>query len=117
MRRGVLYCRSVDITGEKEYNYEYEGGRIVRATEAEVGFTDGIVTSKVIVNTIKYSYDAEGSETVNGVVVNSMEYDNYGNITKKNGKVYTYDSVWKDHLTDGQRKRITSNGWRQVIYK
>lgn len=36
---------------------------IVRATEAEVGFTDGIVTSKVIVNTIKYSYDAEGKMT------------------------------------------------------
>lgn len=55
--------RSVDITGKREYNYEYEGGRIVRATEAEVGFTDGIVTSKVIVNTIKYSYDAEGKMT------------------------------------------------------
>ena len=238
--------RSVDITGKREYNYEYEGGRIVRATEAEVGFTDGIVTSKVIVNTIKYSYDAEGkmtkkviepsdgaaqviyyensgkntvvkfsaggrtvtshsktdsfgrkifdelqlgtdfvsrqfayhagkvtdehkenakvkssattqlvsqivlsggrtlsyeydaeeritkvtdsvdgvaeyvydalgqlvSETVNGVVVNTMEYDNYGNITKKNGKVYGYDSVWKDLLVsyDGQSVAYDAQG-------
>ncbi len=238
--------RSVDITGKREYNYEYEGGRIVRATEAEVGFTDGIVTSKVIVNTIKYSYDAEGkmtkkviepsdgaaqviyyensgentvvkfsaggrtvtshskndsfgrkvfdelqlgtdfvsrqfayhagkvtdehkenakvkssattqlvsqivlsggrtlsyeydaeeritkvtdsvdgvaeyvydalgqlvSETVNGVVVNTMEYDNYGNITKKNGKVYGYDSVWRDLLVsyDGQSVAYDAQG-------
>ena len=79
MQSRGFYCRYVDITGKSEYSYEYEGGRIVRATEAEVGFTDGIVISKVIVNTIKYSYDALGqlvSETVNGVVVNSMEYDN-----------------------------------------
>ncbi len=60
MQSRSLYCRYVDIRGKGEYNYEYEGGRIVRATEAEVGFTDGIVTSKVIVNTIKYSYDADG---------------------------------------------------------
>ena len=48
---GNNIVRSVDMVGEMEYNYEYEGGRIVRATEAEVGFTDGIVTSKVIDNT------------------------------------------------------------------
>ncbi len=63
MQSRGFYCRYVDIRGKREYNYEYEGGRIVRATEAEVGFTDGIVTSKVIVNTIKYSYDAEGKMT------------------------------------------------------
>ena len=57
--------------------------------------------------TTLYTYDALGqllSETVDSVTVNSMEYDNYGNITKKNDKVYTYDATWKDLLTsyDGQ---------------
>ena len=28
--------RSIDITSKKEYNYEYEEGRIVRATEADI---------------------------------------------------------------------------------
>ena len=28
--------RSIDITSRKEYNYEYEEGRIVRATEADI---------------------------------------------------------------------------------
>ena len=28
--------RSIDISGKKEYNYEYEEGRIVRATEADL---------------------------------------------------------------------------------
>ena len=36
-----------------------------------------------------------------------MEYDNYGNITKKNGKVYAYgDAVWKDLLTGLDGKTI-----------
>ena len=42
---------------------------------------------------------------MDGVVVNTMEYDGYGNILSKNGKVYTYgDDDWKDKLTayDGQ---------------
>ena len=28
--------RSIDFSGKKEYNYEYEDGRIVRATEADI---------------------------------------------------------------------------------
>ena len=36
-----------------------------------------------------------------------MEYDNYGNITKKNGKAYTYgDAKWKDLLTGFDGKTI-----------
>ena len=61
------------------------------------------VDEQTITNTTLYTYDALGqllTETVNGEVVNSMEYDNYGNITKKNGKAYTYgDAKWKDLLT------------------
>ncbi len=55
--------RSIDISGKKEYNYEYEEGRIVRATEADIELSGEIVTSKVIVNTVKYYYDTEGKMT------------------------------------------------------
>lgn len=55
--------RSIDISGKKEYNYEYEEGRIVRATEANITLSGEIVTSKVIVNTVKYYYDSEGKMT------------------------------------------------------
>ena len=55
--------RSIDFSGKKEYNYEYEDGRIVRATESNITVTNEIVTSKVIVNTIKYYYDTEGKMT------------------------------------------------------
>ena len=55
--------RSIDISGKKEYNYEYEEGKIVRATEADIELSGEIVTSKVIVNTVKYYYDTEGKMT------------------------------------------------------
>ena len=62
-------------------------------------------------NKTLYTYDALGqllTETVNGVVVNSMEYDNYGNIVKKNGKVYTYgNGAWKDLLTSYNDQAIS----------
>ena len=35
------------MTAEKEDNYEYEEGRIVRATEDDIGISDEIVTSTV----------------------------------------------------------------------
>ena len=49
--------RSIDIHAQKEYNYEYEECRIVRATEADIALSGEIVTSKVIISTIKYKYD------------------------------------------------------------
>ena len=72
--------RSIDITSKKEYNYEYEEGRIVRATEADIELNGEIVISKVIVSTIKYKYDADGnlisknSEDKNGVI-SSYSYE------------------------------------------
>ena len=78
------------------YGYDAEE-RITSVTESYT------VAGTSVTNTTLYTYDALGqllTETVNGEVVNSMEYDNYGNITKKNGKTYTYgDTVWKDLLT------------------
>ena len=60
--------------------------------------------------TVLYTYDALGqllTETKNGVVVNTMTYDNCGNIKNKNGKVYAYDSTWKDLLTSYNGQSIT----------
>ena len=45
--------RSIDITDKKEYNYAYEEGRIVRATEADIELSGEVVTSKDIVNMIQ----------------------------------------------------------------
>jgi len=55
--------RSIDILSQKEYNYEYEEGRIVRATEADIALSGEIVISKTVINTVKYYYDAEGKMT------------------------------------------------------
>ena len=55
--------RSIDISGKKEYNYEYEEGRIVRATESDITLNGEVVTSKAVVNTVKYYYDTEGKMT------------------------------------------------------
>ena len=61
--------RSVDILANKEYNYIYEQGRIVRATEARVSLNDnGFAVSKDIVNTIRYAYDGEGQLTKKTII-------------------------------------------------
>ena len=236
--------RSIDILSKKEYNYEYEGGKIVRATEADIVLSGEIVTKKTIIHTVRYYYNTDGrmikkeitpavgsahtvyyetnndntvvkfsadgrtvtshsktdsfgrkefdelqlgtdfisrqfvyhagkvtdthkekakvkssattqlvrqiilsdgrtlsyeydaeeritkvidsvdgtteytydalgqllTETKNGIIVNTMVYDNYGNIVKKNGKVYTYgNAVWKDLLTGFDGKTISYN--------
>lgn len=55
--------RSLDFAGNKEYNYQYEEGRIVQATEMDITVNGGMVTSKTLVNTIAYQYDSEGTLT------------------------------------------------------
>ena len=91
------------------YGYDDEE-RIISVTETTAS-GDTSVTK-----TTTYTYDALGqllTEKVNGVVVNSMEYDCYGNITKKNGVVYHYgDTAWKDLLTayDGQNISYDDQG-------
>ena len=41
--------RSIDIHAQKEYNYEYEEGRIIRATESDIALSGEIVISKTVV--------------------------------------------------------------------
>ena len=86
------------LSDGRTLSYEYDAEeRITKVTDSIDGTTE-------------YTYDALGqllTETVNGEVVNSMEYDNYGNITKKNGKAYTYgDATWEDLLTGFDGKTI-----------
>ena len=51
------------MTAKKEYNYTYEDGRIVRATESDIVLSGEIVTTKTVVNTVRYIYDSEGRMT------------------------------------------------------
>ena len=82
--------------------------------DAEERITSVVETYTVdetpVTNTTLYTYDALGqllTETVNGEVVNTMKYDNYGNIVEKNGKAYTYgNATWKDLLTGFDGKAI-----------
>ena len=46
---------------KKEYNYEYEEGRIVRAAEADIELSGEVVTDKDMISTIKYKYDSGGN--------------------------------------------------------
>jgi len=83
------------------YEYDKEE-RITKITDSYSGVTE-------------YTYDALGQLLTevftdnSGVstVVNTMTYDNYGNILTKNGKVYTYDSIWKDQLVSYDGQSIT----------
>ena len=82
-----------------------DGRALSYGYDAEERITSVVETYTVdetpVTNTTIYTYDVLGqllTETVNGKVVNSMEYDNYGNIKTKNGIAYTYDTTWKDLL-------------------
>ena len=111
------------ITDEHKDNYKIKSTATTQLV-SQIALSDGRTLSyeydkeeritKVVDSvdgTTEYTYDALGqlvTETVNGVVINSMEYDNYGNITKKNDVVYTYgDTVWKDKLTKVGTKEIS----------
>ena len=102
-----------------------DGSTLSYEYDAEERITS--VVDKHLVNgetnetTYEYTYDALGqllTETVNGVAVNTMTYDNYGNILTKNGKTYTYgDSKWKDLLTEYDGQTITyDDGGNPINY-
>ena len=85
------------LSDGRTLSYEYDAEeRITSVTESYK-----TADNKTITNITEYTYDALGqllTETVNGSVVNSMKYDNYGNIVSKNGKEYLYDTTWRDLL-------------------
>ncbi len=87
----------ITLSNGRTLSYEYDAEeRITKVADSVDGVTE-------------YTYDALGqllTETVNGVVVNTMTYDNYGNILSKNGISYEYDNVWKDKLVKVGDKNI-----------
>ena len=96
----------ITFSDGRALSYDYDAEE--RITSVMETYT---VDGQAVVNTTTYTYDAMGqllTETVNGEVVNTMTYDCYGNITSKNGVVYTYgDSVWKDRLSAYDGEAIT----------
>ena len=44
---------------KKEYNYDYDAGKIVRATECDIELREGIITSRKVIHSIRYTYDQE----------------------------------------------------------
>ena len=77
--------RSLDIFGKKEYDYEYDEERILRATEATIEISGENITSKVIVPVIRYKYDSDGNliskhfEDKNGATSNYSYIDSLEN--------------------------------------
>ena len=108
----VLYTVDEDTSRNEEVTdrcgnktaYEYDAsGKTTKVTSKDAEGTE--------LANVSYAYDALGqllTETVNGIVVNTMTYDNYGNIRTKNGIEYTYgDENWKDLLTGVGEQSIT----------
>lgn len=81
--------RELTFSDGRTIAYEYDPEeRITKVTDSTEG-------------TWEYTYDPLGqllTERHNGMTVNRMVYDNYGNILSKNGKLYGYDTVWRDKL-------------------
>ena len=85
-------------------SYEYDKEeRITRMIDSVDGETE--YTYDALGQLLTEKHRAVGVEEY--TVVNTMEYDNYGNITKKNGVEYAYDSTWKDLLTKVGNDTIT----------
>lgn len=87
-------------------SYEYDREeRIRKVAESDKSAPDTVVRETV------YTYDSLGQlikETRDGVTVNEMTYDKYGNIKTRNGIAYTYgNSIWKDQLTGYGDKSIS----------
>ena len=97
---------SIEYSDGRRISYEYDAEeRITKVVDTLEGITE-------------YTYDALGqllTEKVGEVgaetattTVNTMTYDNYGNILTKNGVAYTYgDGKWKDLLTGYGNQSIT----------
>ena len=84
--------RCVDISAQKEYSYDYEQGKIVRAAECHVTLTDGIVTAKTLLNTVRYEYDAEGTLTKKVVLpANGTAQTTYFETDKDNNTVVRFE--------------------------
>ena len=108
--------RQILLSDGSTLSYEYDAEERITSVVDKHS-----VNGEVIETKYEYTYDSLGqllTETVNGVAVNTMTYDNYGNILTKNGKTYTYgDSKWKDLLTEYDGQTITyDDGGNPINY-
>ena len=55
--------RSIDIWAKKEYNYIYDEGTLVRASENTITLNGEMVTGRTVVNTVRYKYNSDGQMT------------------------------------------------------
>ena len=90
--------KRIEMSDGRILSYEYDKEeRIRKISESDKSAPDTVVSETV------YTYDSLGQlikETRDGVVINEMAYDKYGNIKTRNGIAYTYgNSIWKDQLT------------------
>ena len=69
--------RSIDIFSKKEYNYEYEEGKIIRATESDITLSGETILSKKVLNTIKYKYDSDDNLISKTVLDGNKEIASY----------------------------------------
>ncbi len=61
--------RSIDILAKKMYNYLYNDGTVIEAVESKVQLNeDNFVTSKTVINTVRYVYDSEGKLTKKRII-------------------------------------------------
>ena len=122
--------RSVDILAKKEYNYSYEEGKLLRATECDITLDDatGMVTAKTLVNTLRYYYDREGTLVrrmripVDGL--REIRYYETGDDNNSVLKVQNNEKVYTSHSrTDALGRKVfdeIQTGWgnihRQFLY-
>ena len=90
--------KRIEMSDGRILSYEYDKEeRIRKISESDKSAPDTVVSETV------YTYDSLGQlikEIRDGVVINEMTYDKYGNIKTRNGIAYTYgNSIWKDQLT------------------
>ena len=97
--------KTIEFADGRTIQYEYD------AEERITKVTDNVDGTTV------YTYDSLGqllTEVKNNVPINTMMYapeddpkKQYGNILKKNGVDYTYDTIWKDKLIKVGTQSIT----------
>ena len=90
--------KRIEMSDGRILSYDYDKEeRIRKVSESDKSAPDTVVSETV------YTYDSLGQlikEIRDGVVINEMTYDKYGNIKTRNGIAYTYgNSIWKDQLT------------------
>ena len=87
----------IALSDGRTISYEYDAEeRITKITDSVDGVTE--YTYDALGQLLTEKHKSVGADTY--TVVNTMSYDNYGNILSKNGVTYTYgNSVWKDLLT------------------